>query len=93
MLIVDEPGTRQANKPDNKFTDSEVAAGKIIDFEKARKALEKDRFCQRTAEERERKIFRSGLQPSSGELLELLVTIALILTLLLSFLVAAFQRL
>ena len=68
-------------------------AGKIIDFEKARKALEEDRFCQKTAEERERKIFPLGLQPSSGELLELLVTIALILILLLTFLVAAFQRL
>jgi hypothetical protein len=93
MLILDERETRQTNKPDNEITDREVAAGKIIDFEKARRALEKDRFCQNMAEQRERKNFRLGLQTSSGELLELLVSIALILILLLSFLVAAFQRL
>jgi hypothetical protein len=46
MLILDERETRQTNKPDNEITDREVAAGKIIDFEKARRALEKDRFCQ-----------------------------------------------
>jgi hypothetical protein len=55
MLILDERETRQTNKPDNEITDREVAAGKIIDFEKARRALEKDRFCQngRTAGEEE----------------------------------------
>ena len=57
MLIVDERETRQTNNADNKFADREVAAGTIIDFEQARKALERDGFCQKTAEQRERKSF------------------------------------
>jgi hypothetical protein len=93
MLIVDEPEARIAANPESKFAGNETAPRKIIDFETARKALEETRYFQKPVEQSKRTALPTLLQPSFGELLELLVTIALSLIVAISFLFAAIQGL
>ena len=109
MIVLDKPAGRPSGSPEDRFTESEVAVGKIIDFEMARRALAA-RTVGRGSGEGEASVppvrrtaaIRPGqpgqfstapLRTSPGGLLELLLTIAIILSIAVSILWAAIQGL
>jgi hypothetical protein len=73
----------------NRIVVEDIASSKIIDFESARQALERDRSVDRDAEQMNRGTSNHLLTPSSDGLVESLVTIVLVVLLALYLLAGA----
>ena len=81
MLTIDQTeqrksGDQRCSVRSDRIAVDDIASSKIIDFESARQALERDRSVDREAEQMNRGTSNHLLTPSSDGLVESLVTIA-----------------
>jgi hypothetical protein len=94
MLTIDQtkrrkPGNQRCSVRSDRIAVDDIASSKIIDFELARQALEKDRSVDRDAEQMNRGTSHHLLTRSSDGLVESLATIALAVLLALYLFAAA----
>lgn len=94
MLTIDQTEQRNSGKQrcsgrSDRIAVDDIASSKIIDFESARQALERDRAADRDAEKMNRGTSNHLAIPSSDGLVESLVTIVLVVLLALYLLAAA----
>ena len=94
MLTIDQSeqcksGDQRRSGRSDRIAVDDIASSKIIDFESARQALERDRAVDRDAAQMNRATSNHLLTPSSDGLVESLVTIALAVLLALYLLAGA----
>ena len=94
MLTVDQTerrksGDQRSSARSDRIAVDDIASSKIIDFESARQALERDRAADRDAEKMNRGTSNHLVTPSSDGLVESLVTIVLVVLLALYLLAGA----
>ena len=94
MLTIDQTekrksGDQRCSVRADRIVVDDIASSKIIDFESARQALERDRSVDRDAEQMNRGTSNHLLTPSSDGLVESLVTIVLAIFLALYLLAGA----
>jgi hypothetical protein len=94
MLTIDQSEQRKSGEQrcsvrSDRIAVDEIASSKIIDFESARQALERERSLDRDAAQTNRGTSNHVLTPSSDGLVESLVTIVLAVLLALYLLAGA----
>ena len=94
MLTIDQTeqrksGDQRSSARSDRIAVDDIASSKIIDFESARQALERDRSVDRDAVQTNRGTSNHLLTPSSDGLVESLVTIVLAVLLALYLLAGA----
>jgi hypothetical protein len=94
MLTIDQSEQRKSGEQrcsvrSDRIAVDEIASSKIIDFESARQALERERSLEGDAAETNRGTSNHVLTPSSDGLVESLVTIVLAVLLALYLLAGA----
>ena len=94
MLTIDQTerrksGDQRCSVRSDRIAVDDIASSKIIDFESARQALERDRSVDRDAVQMNRETSHHLLTPSSDGLVESLVTVVLVVLLALYLLAGA----